>query len=190
MNTAYNALIRRPWMHKFWVIPSTYHRCIKYSWQDTQGTIVADNNPFQAVDAYFVDSTYYQKTDPWEIPHNTPGNDNDNGINPQKLKVRHGINVTKDEPILLPNAVTQNFILPLAQLSAIRVNSYWSPSIFLPEGPIQSEDHPDPISERELKDSDNLLPHIKLAPQLLQSCDFDQQGKWKNSYKGKEVLTQ
>lgn len=142
-------------MHKFQVIPSTYHQCIKYAWQDSQGTIVADNNPFQVADACFADATYYQKNDSWEVLHNTPGNDNDNGVNLGKLKVQHGVKATKDEPTLLPDMVAQNFVLPLAQLLAIWVNFDRSPSIFLLKGLIQSKDHLGLISKRELKDLDN-----------------------------------
>lgn len=30
VDTKYNTLIRRPWMHKYQVTPSTFHQCIKY----------------------------------------------------------------------------------------------------------------------------------------------------------------
>lgn len=86
--------------------------------------------------------------------------------------------------------MAQNFILPLARFSEIWVDSYRLPSIFLLKGPIQSKDHSGSIPKRELKDPDILLLDMKLAPKLLYSCNFDQQGKWKNSYMGKEVLTQ
>lgn len=47
------------------------------------------------------------------------------------------------------------------------VDPYRAPSIFLLKGLVQSMDHSGLMSERELKDPDNLLPHMKLAPQLL-----------------------
>lgn len=87
------------------MVPTTYHQCIKYPSQDTQATIIADNNPFQTADAYFIDARYYQKTDPQEVVRDTSGKDNDSNIKPQKLKVQHGIKVTIDKPTLLPDSI-------------------------------------------------------------------------------------
>lgn len=95
----------------------------------------------------------------------------------------------EDKPKLLPNVVAPNFILPLPQLSGSRIDPYLSLTIFLHEGLVQLEVRPGVASKKELKDSDDLLPHTKLSPKLLESCGFDQQGEWKDSYKGKEVLT-
>lgn len=164
-------------MHKFQVVPSTYHQCIKYSWKNAQGTIITDNNLFQTVDAYFTNATYYQKTDSQEITRDTSGKDKDSNIKLRKLKVRHGIKATKDKPTLLLNSITQNFILPLACMLGAWVNPYRASSIFFPKGHIWSKDRSSPIPERELKDPDSLLPHMKLAPQLLYNSSLEQQGK-------------
>lgn len=118
-------------------------------------------------DDYFADSIYYQKTDSYEIIQDTLGKNNGSSFKPQKLKVRHGVKDAKDKPTLLPDSKVHNFVLPLADLSGAYIDPYRVPSIFLPEGPIRSMDHSGPMSERELKDLDCLLPHMKLAPQLL-----------------------
>lgn len=87
------------------MVLSTYHQCIKYPWQDTHGTIIANDNPFQIVDVYFTDAIYHQKINPQEEICDTSGKDNDSYVKPQKLKIRHDIKVTKDKPMLLPNSV-------------------------------------------------------------------------------------
>lgn len=72
----------------------------------------------------------------------------------------------------------------------MHVDPYRTSSIFLPKSHAQPPNSSGLVLERELKDPANLLPHTKLATQLLQNSGFNQQGKWKSSYKGKEVLTQ
>lgn len=125
-------------------------------------------------DAYFANATYYRKVDPQEIIQDTSGKNNESSFKPLKLRVKHDIKVAKDKPTPLPDSVAQNFILPLAHLLGAQIDPYQVPFIFLPEGPIRSTDHSGPILERELKNPDCLLPHMKLAPQLLQNSSFNQ----------------
>ena len=42
-----NMILGRPWIHAMKAIPSTYHQCIKFSYNDTEVTITGDPNPFQ-----------------------------------------------------------------------------------------------------------------------------------------------
>lgn len=56
---------------------------MKCPWQDTQGIIIIDNNPFQIAEAYFADATYYQNFD----PPRTPARSNEGETMPRKLKV-------------------------------------------------------------------------------------------------------
>ncbi|XP_028100105.1 uncharacterized protein LOC114299540 [Camellia sinensis] len=64
VDTSYNALLGRPWMHNHHAVPSTYHQCIKYPLPSPkkEGTIVADNDPFGEVEAYYTDARFYTKT--------------------------------------------------------------------------------------------------------------------------------
>ncbi|XP_028062797.1 uncharacterized protein LOC114266101 [Camellia sinensis] len=64
VDTSYNALLGRPWMHNHHTVPSTYHQCIKYPLPSPkkEGTIVADNDPFGEVEAYYADARFYTKT--------------------------------------------------------------------------------------------------------------------------------
>ena len=63
VDTSYNALLGRPWMHNNFAIPSTYHQCIKYPLPKSrnEGTIVADNDPFSGIAAYYADARFYVK---------------------------------------------------------------------------------------------------------------------------------
>ncbi|CAL5385646.1 unnamed protein product [Camellia sinensis] len=51
-------------MHNHHAVPSTYHQCIKYPLPSPkkEGTIVADNDPFGEVEAYYADARFYTKT--------------------------------------------------------------------------------------------------------------------------------
>ncbi|XP_058216876.1 uncharacterized protein LOC131327758 [Rhododendron vialii] len=63
VDTSYNALLGRPWSHNHMAVPSTYHQCIKYPLPPpiNEGIIVADNDPFNGVEAYYADARFYTK---------------------------------------------------------------------------------------------------------------------------------
>lgn len=61
VDTSYNALLGRPWVHDHHIVPSTYHQCVKYSWIGRQGRIVADNDPFNGASAYYADARFHIK---------------------------------------------------------------------------------------------------------------------------------
>ncbi|KAH7836484.1 hypothetical protein Vadar_001965 [Vaccinium darrowii] len=63
VNTSYNALLGRPWAHGHMAVPSTYHQCIKYPLPPpmNEGIIIADNDPFNGVEAYYADARFYKK---------------------------------------------------------------------------------------------------------------------------------
>ncbi|GLJ04943.1 hypothetical protein SUGI_0007520, partial [Cryptomeria japonica] len=46
LDLTYNILLGRPWIHEMSVVPSTYHRCIKFPHNGVEVTIKADPNPF------------------------------------------------------------------------------------------------------------------------------------------------
>lgn len=120
-------------------------------------------------ESYFANATYYQKPDPLE----TSATDKEVMTKPRKLKVKNGAVTTKGYSPLLPELVAQDFVLPLAHLLGMHVDIYRTSSIFLPESRAQPPNSLKPISEQELKDPASLLPHTKLATQLLQNSGFD-----------------
>lgn len=73
MDTSYNILLGRPWMHANVAIPSTYYQCVKYSLQGAKGTIMTNNDPFSTVEAYHAKPRFYQakgkrKADDTDVP--------------------------------------------------------------------------------------------------------------------------
>ncbi|KAF7151334.1 hypothetical protein RHSIM_Rhsim02G0180000 [Rhododendron simsii] len=63
VDTFYNALLGRPWSHNHMAVPSTYHQCIKYPLPPpiNVGIIVADNDPFNGIEAYYANAHFYTK---------------------------------------------------------------------------------------------------------------------------------
>src|SRR3954470_17503669 len=61
VDTSYNLLLGRPWIHKNHIVPSTLHQVMKYV--DAQGqvrTLVAKQHLFKGVENYFTDALLYQ----------------------------------------------------------------------------------------------------------------------------------
>jgi len=49
-DTSYNLLLRRPWIHANWIVPSTLHQYFKYVEDDaTVWTMFAEKQPFKGV---------------------------------------------------------------------------------------------------------------------------------------------
>ena len=61
--TTYKLLIRRPWLHEYGVVPSTYHQCLKYFQDGQVKKIVVDHKPFTAAESHFVDAKFYLEDD-------------------------------------------------------------------------------------------------------------------------------
>lgn len=60
VDTRYNVLLGRSWMHKNIAIPSTYHQGVKYPLRAAQGTIAVDNYPLLNVEAYEDEARFYK----------------------------------------------------------------------------------------------------------------------------------
>lgn len=59
--TSYNVLLRRPWIRRNRIMPSTLHQVMKYA--DEWGaicTLTADQHPFKGVKNYYTDFPLYQ----------------------------------------------------------------------------------------------------------------------------------
>src|SRR5436190_9644089 len=62
VDTSYNLLLGRPWIHRNHIVPSTLHQVMKH--MDTQGqvhTLVAEQHPFKGIETHFTDSLLYQE---------------------------------------------------------------------------------------------------------------------------------
>ncbi|XP_070023418.1 uncharacterized protein [Nicotiana sylvestris] len=57
----YNVLLERPWIHKNKVVPSAYHKCLKYYEVEVEKTVVADDEPFTEAESHFADAKFYLK---------------------------------------------------------------------------------------------------------------------------------
>jgi len=63
-DTSYNLLLRPPWIHANWIVPSTLHQCFKYV--DDKAivrTVFAEMQLFKGVEIYFIDSLLYKEYD-------------------------------------------------------------------------------------------------------------------------------
>ena len=61
VDTSYNLLLGRPWIHRNSIVPPTLHQVMKYA--DERGrvrTLIAKKHPFKRVENYFTDSLLYQ----------------------------------------------------------------------------------------------------------------------------------
>jgi len=60
VDTSYNLLLGRPWIHRNFIVPSTLHQVMKYIDDDEKvWTLVAERHPFKGVENYFTDSLLY-----------------------------------------------------------------------------------------------------------------------------------
>ncbi|KAM0833194.1 hypothetical protein ACQ4PT_064416 [Festuca glaucescens] len=59
-NTSYSALLGRPWIHKYRVVPSTLHQCLKFlDGNGTQQRIIGNTNPYTIQESHHADAKYY-----------------------------------------------------------------------------------------------------------------------------------
>src|SRR3954469_11556136 len=62
VDTSYNLLLGRPWIHRNHIVPSTLHQVMKYVDAQSQvRTLVAEQRPFKGVEKYFTDALLYQE---------------------------------------------------------------------------------------------------------------------------------
>jgi len=63
-NTSYSALLGRPWIHKYRVVPSTLHQCLKFlDGNGTQQRIIGNVSPYTTQESYHADAKYYFPVD-------------------------------------------------------------------------------------------------------------------------------
>jgi hypothetical protein len=59
-NTSYSALLGRPWIHKYHVVPSTLHQCLKFlDNKGEQHRIAANPMPYTIHELHHADAKYY-----------------------------------------------------------------------------------------------------------------------------------
>jgi hypothetical protein len=58
--TSYSALLGRPWIHKYQVVPSTLHQCLKFvDGSGEQHRIASNTAPYTIQEAYHADAKYF-----------------------------------------------------------------------------------------------------------------------------------
>jgi hypothetical protein len=59
-NTSYSTLLGRPWIHKYHIVPSTLHQCLKFlDGKGEQHRIVANPMPYSIHESHHADAKYY-----------------------------------------------------------------------------------------------------------------------------------
>lgn len=58
LDLSFNILLGRQWIHTMQVVPSTYHQCLKFSFQGCEITICGDTQPFEYYCALEASSPY------------------------------------------------------------------------------------------------------------------------------------
>ena len=61
---SYNVLLGRPWLHKHWLVPSTYHQCVKGRLNGRMIYIAANPSLFKQVEAHLVETMFYDQWAP------------------------------------------------------------------------------------------------------------------------------
>src|SRR4051812_35724032 len=70
-NTSYSTLLGRPWIHKYQVVPSTLHQCLKFVDESGEQHRIAGNvNPYTIQEAQLANAKYFF---PSEEPHTQQG---------------------------------------------------------------------------------------------------------------------
>ena len=58
---SYHVLLGRSWLHKYCLIPSTYHQCIKGRLNGRRVRIPVNCNPFSQGEVNFAETMFYEK---------------------------------------------------------------------------------------------------------------------------------
>ena len=61
MKVSYHVPLRRPWLHKHRLVPSTYHQCVKGRLNGRMIRIAANPLPFEQAEAHLVETMFYNK---------------------------------------------------------------------------------------------------------------------------------
>ncbi|KAH7847621.1 hypothetical protein Vadar_028272 [Vaccinium darrowii] len=61
--TNYHVILGRSWMHRYAVVPSSYHQCLKGIWARKKVTVPAIERPFEACEAHLSDAVYFSEVD-------------------------------------------------------------------------------------------------------------------------------
>lgn len=59
--TAFHLMLRRPWIHRHKVIPSTYHQYLKAIWKESREHINATKSQFQRDEGHFSELVYFDE---------------------------------------------------------------------------------------------------------------------------------
>lgn len=58
-NTSYKALLGRPWLQEYGIVPSTLHQCMKYNRDNEEHRIDGDEQPFLVHEVKIYDDAKY-----------------------------------------------------------------------------------------------------------------------------------
>ena len=61
---SYHILLGRPWLHKHYLVPSTYHQRVKGRLNNKMICIAVDPSPFEQVEAHLVETMFYYEWAP------------------------------------------------------------------------------------------------------------------------------
>ena len=61
---SYHALLGRPWLYKYKLVPSTYHQCVKGRFNGKLTCIPANPTPFDLSEAHYFKATFYDELTP------------------------------------------------------------------------------------------------------------------------------
>ncbi|XP_075665283.1 uncharacterized protein LOC142634937 [Castanea sativa] len=64
MGVSYHVLLGRPWLHKYRLVPSTYHQCVKRRLNGRMIRITANPSPFKQAVAHLVETMFYNRWAP------------------------------------------------------------------------------------------------------------------------------
>ena len=56
---SYHALLKRPWLYKYKLMPSTYHQCVKGRFNGKPVRIPTNPTPFDLSEAHYFEATFY-----------------------------------------------------------------------------------------------------------------------------------
>ncbi|XP_059664138.1 uncharacterized protein LOC132309894 [Cornus florida] len=62
-NTSYHILLGRAWMHRFGIVPSTYHQCFKGIWNNKVVTVPCSDCLFATFEAHYTDALFFNDLD-------------------------------------------------------------------------------------------------------------------------------
>ena len=65
MKVSYHVLLGRPWLHKHWLVLSTYHQCVKGRSNGRMIRITANPSPFKQVEAHLIETMFYDQWAPF-----------------------------------------------------------------------------------------------------------------------------